>query len=131
MEQTSIHPDTMPWMLRLTARLKTPTASTAWVRLSFNFSWRVAAGASKRLIKEVKPANSAATKNTAMMTRPPGMAPKRFGRKMNISPGPLLSSVCPAVAMAGMMTSAASTAAAVSKNATVRADAGTSASRAR
>ena len=47
---------------------------------------------------------------------------------MNISPGPLWVRVSPAVAMAGMITRALRTAAMVSKNATVRADSGTSAS---
>ena len=50
----------------------------------------------------------------------------RLGRKMNIRPGPLLVRVSPAVAMAGMMTVAASRAAMVSKKATVRAERGTS-----
>ena len=128
MEQMSIHPETMPWMERPTARPTAPMTATAWRRLRRSFSWRVAVGASKRFTRDVKPANSAATKNTIMMTVPPGMVLNRLGRKINMRPGPLLSRVSPAVAMAGMMTSAASKAASVSKKATVRAEAGTSSS---
>ena len=79
-------------------------------------------------MSDVIPANRAATKNTAMMICPPGISRKRLGRKMNSNPGPLRSRVSPAVAMAGMITSAASMAATVSNRATVRAEAGTSAS---
>ena len=78
------------------------------------------------MMREVSPAKRAATKNTAMMTPPPGMFWNRLGRKMNMRPGPLLSSCWPAVAMAGMMTSAASRAARVSNRAMVLAEAGMS-----
>ena len=50
---------------------------------------------------------------------------------MNLRRGPLSLRVWPAVAMAGMMTRAASSAAAESKTATIRAEAGTSCSRER
>ena len=100
--------------------------ATACSRERPSRSCSVAVGASKRLMRDVSPAERAATKNTAMITVPPGMVSKRFGRKMKRSPGPLWSKVCPAVAMAGMMTTAASSAAMVSNTATVRAARGTS-----
>ena len=53
---------------------------------------------------------------------PPGMVENRWGREMNIRPGPLSESTTPVVAMAGMMTRAASMAAQVSQIATVMAE---------
>ena len=45
-------------------------------------------GVSYRLRREVIPANSTATKKMMANREPPGMLWNRFGRKMNISPGP-------------------------------------------
>ena len=77
------------------------------------------------MMREVRAAKITARKKTMEMSRPPGMEFNTLGRKINIRPGPLLFSCCPATAMAGMMTRAASMAAKVSKMATIRASAGT------
>ena len=80
MEQTSIQPETMPWMHSPTARPTTPITATAVPRLRCSFSCRVAVGASNKFTRDVTPANNAATKNTAMRIRPPGISRNRLGR---------------------------------------------------
>ena len=80
MEQTSIQPETMPWIHRPTASPTAPITATAARRLRWSFSCSVAVGASNRFTREVTPANSAATKNTAISTRPPGISRNRLGR---------------------------------------------------
>ena len=65
-----------------------PMVRQAGTRAKLNFSCRVAMGVSYRLRREVIPANSTATKKMMANREPPGMLWNRFGRKMNISPGP-------------------------------------------
>ena len=110
MDTKSIQSATMPWM-------QIPMTNPAMD----NCCSMVAISASNRLIREEIPAKSTATKNAATRIRLPGMDLNRFGRKMNISPGPPWSSREPAAAMAGMITKAAKSAASVSNNATFQA----------
>ena len=80
MEQTSIHCETIPWMSRLATRTIAPMAKQAFARSRWKNSCNVAIGASKKLMSEVRPPNSTATKNTAMMRGPPGIVENRLGR---------------------------------------------------
>ena len=71
----------------------------------------------------VSPAKSTAAKKNMPSTRPkPPMPLKTSGRETNMSPGPLLATPEPVVAMAGIITKVATRAASVSKTATFLAE---------
>ena len=78
------------------------------------------------MIIELNPANKTQIKKMMPINSPAGIPLKTLTKKMNINPGPPLASSVLAVAIAGMMTKAASKAANVSKTATLRAELGRS-----
>ena len=118
MEQISIHPETIPSMQSETTVPITAITPTAFFLEKPNLVCNASTGVSKRFTRDVRPAKPTAMKNITITILPPGICAKTLGRKMNMSPGPPVVSSCPAVAMAGIMVSAAISAATVSHRAT-------------
>ena len=106
-------------MHRATTVPTAATVATAFFLERPNLVWRASTGVSKRFTSEVRPAKATAIKNTVITILPPGIWANTLGRYMNISPGPPPERDWPAVAMAGIIVTAAASAAIVSQRATV------------
>ena len=88
MEQTSIHPPTIP-SIHTPTRVPLPaTERTAFPLENPNLYCSTSIGVSKRLIREVIAANKTAAKNTTIKNGPPGICLNTSGIVINISGGP-------------------------------------------
>ncbi len=119
MEHTSIQSDTIPSMHRGHHRADSGHCRHGFLSRKAELSLRASTGVSKRFTSEVRPAKATAIKNTVITILPPGIWANTLGRYMNISPGPPPERDWPAVAMAGIIVTAAASAAIVSQRATV------------